>query len=72
MKREDWPKVVTVSRRFTYDTNAIAEDWKEMNDADPEWDDVISLIEDWATEDLRSPISRHDVSYTDENGKELE
>lgn len=71
MNREDWPKVITASRRFVYDVQAIVDDWKEMNGVDPEWDDVISLIEEWSTEDLRSPISRHDMTYADESGNEV-
>jgi hypothetical protein len=34
-------------------------------------DEIIEFISDWVEEDLRAPISRHDVVYQDENGEEL-
>ena len=71
MNREDWPKLITAARYFAYNPAKIAEDWEEMNGAQPEWEDIIELIREWAEEDLRSPISKHDVVWLDEAGQEL-
>jgi hypothetical protein len=32
---------------------------------------VLEYIEDWVEEDMRAPLSRHDLVYQDEDGNEL-
>ena len=34
-------------------------------------DSVMEYIEDWVAEDMTAPLSRHDLTYLDENGQEL-
>lgn len=70
-EQEAMPKTVTVTRSFTYDVNDIIESMKEMGIINPSWDDVESQINDWAHEDMCSPISRHDLVWLDENENEL-
>lgn len=71
MNREDWPKLVTAARCIAYNPAKIAEDWEELNGAQPEWEDVMELIRGWAEEDLRSPISSNDAIWLDDAGHEL-
>jgi hypothetical protein len=64
------PKFVTVTRSFTYDVTRALEDLKEYDGASTEAD-ALEMIREWAWDDLRSPVSRHDIKYTDEAGNEL-
>lgn len=65
---------VTVTRSFTYDVEEIKNSIRQINN-DPEQevtdDEVLELIESWVQEDMRSPISRHELVYTDDEGQEL-
>lgn len=65
---------VTVTRSFTYDVEEIKNSIRQINN-DPEQevtdDEVLELIESWVQEDMRSPISRHELIYTDDEGQEL-
>lgn len=63
---------VTVTRSFTYDVKDITDAIKELSGEDPKLDDVLEQINDFALEDLRSPISRHEVSWYDQDGQEID
>ncbi len=68
---ETMPERINVVRSITYDVPAVIKDLKEM-DVDPiDIDTVIHYITEWVEEDMRAPISRHDLTYLDENGQEL-
>ena len=68
---ETLPERINVVRSITYDVPAVIKDLKEM-DVDPiDIDTVIHYITEWVEEDMRAPISRHDLTYLDENGQEL-
>jgi hypothetical protein len=67
------PERINVIRTVTYHVPTIIQD---MNVSNGDWeprsvDEVIEFISDWVEEDLRAPISRHDLVYQDENGDEL-
>jgi len=67
------PERINVIRTVTYHVPSIIQD---MNLSNGDWeprsvDEVIEFISDWVEEDLRAPISRHDLVYEDENGEEL-
>lgn len=64
-------KTITVTRSFTYDVKDIADSIREVWQEDPTLDDVLDQIHAFAEEDLRSPMSRHDVVWVDQDGKEL-
>ena len=67
----DLPERINVVRSITYDVPAVIKDLKEM-DVDPiDLDTIIHYITEWVEEDMRAPISRHDLTYLDENGQEL-
>ena len=68
---ETLPERINIIRSITYDVPAVIKDLKEM-DVDPiDIDTVIHYITEWVEEDMRAPISRHDLTYLDENGQEL-
>jgi hypothetical protein len=47
------------------------EDLKEMEVEPIDIDTVINYITEWVEEDMRAPLSRHDIVYQDENGDTL-
>ena len=67
---ETLPEKINVIRSITYDVPSIVDSLKEMGE-DINIDSVMEYIEDWVSEDMASPISRHDITYLDENGQEL-
>ena len=67
---EALPEKINVIRSITYDVPSIVDSLKEMGE-DINIDSVMEYIEDWVSEDMASPISRHDITYLDENGNEL-
>jgi hypothetical protein len=68
---ETMPERINVIRSITYDVPSIIDSLKEMGEEDIDIDSVIKYIQDWVEEDMRAPISRHDLTYLDENGQEL-
>ena len=67
---EALPEKINVIRSITYDVPSIVDSLKEMGE-DINIDSVMEYIEDWVSEDMASPLSRHDITYLDENGNEL-
>ena len=68
---ETLPERINVVRSITYDVPAVIKDLEEM-DVDPiDLDTIMDYITEWVEEDMRAPISRHDITYLDENGQEL-
>ena len=68
---EALPEKINVIRSITYDVPSIVDCLKEMGEEDINIDSVMEYIEDWVSEDMASPLSRHDITYQDENGQEL-
>jgi len=68
---ETLPERINVVRSITYDVPSIIDSLKEMGEEDIDIDSVMEYIQDWVSEDMASPISRHDLTYLDENGQEL-
>jgi hypothetical protein len=66
------PEKINVIRSITYDVPSIVDSLKElMGEEDINIDSVMEYIEDWVSEDMSAPLSRHDLTYLDENGQEL-
>ena len=65
------PERINVIRSVTYDVAGIVDSLKELGEEEIDIDKVMEYIEDWVEEDMRAPISRHDITYLDENGQEL-
>jgi hypothetical protein len=68
------PKYIVVTRSFTYDVEDIKSSIRELNN-DPELEvrdeEVWDLVHEWAYEDMSSKPTRHDMSFTDEDGNPL-
>jgi len=69
---ETMPEKINVIRSITYDVSSIVDSLKEMGEEDINIDSVMEYIEEWVSDDMSSPISRHDITYLDENGEDLE
>lgn len=66
-------KYIICQRTFTYYVGQLIEDMKAMNNgAEPSDDDIWDMVREWAYEDMRSPASRHDLTWVDEDGNPLE
>ena len=68
---ETMPERINVIRSITYDVPAVIKDLEEMNVSPIDLDTIFHYIHEWVEEDMRAPISRHDITYLDENGVEL-
>lgn len=62
---------IVVTRTFTYDVDEVKQSIRDINN-DPELnvsdEEVWDLVYEWAYEDMRSPASRHDMTFTDDAG----
>jgi len=66
-------KYIVCQRTFTYDLEQIVNDWKVMNgNVAPTDEEIWELVKEWAEEDMRSPASRHDITWVDEDGNPLD
>ena len=71
------PERITVTRTYTYDVaQAIADirlisEHPDPNNLEIDLEEVLEYLEDWIYDDMRSPISRHELAYFDENGNEI-
>jgi hypothetical protein len=68
---ETLPERINVVRSITYDVPALIKDLEEMGVDPIDLDTIMDYITEWVEEDMRAPISRHDITYLDENGQEL-
>lgn len=68
---ENMPEKINVIRSITYDVSKVVEDLKEMEVDLIDLETVMNYVAEWVEEDMRAPISRHDITYLDENGEEL-
>ena len=68
---ETMPDRINVIRTVTYDVPALIKDLEEMGVDPIDLDTIMDYITEWVEEDMRAPISRHDITYLDENGQEL-
>ena len=66
------PEKINVIRSITYDVQSVIKDLEELgDDYSGNLDTIMGYITRWAEEDMTAPISRHDLTYLDENGVEL-
>jgi hypothetical protein len=68
---ETLPERINVIRTVTYDVQSVIKDLEEMEVEPIDLETVMNYITEWVEEDMRAPISRHDIIYQDENGQEL-
>lgn len=63
---------IVVQRSFTYDVEKIKKEWAENhNGTEPTDEEILNLVEEWVEEDMRSPLDRHSVLWTDDVGNEI-
>ena len=71
---EDLPEKINVVRSISYDVQTVIKDLEDLG-VETEWatnlDTIIHYITEWVEEDMRAPLSRHDLTYLDEYGQEL-
>jgi hypothetical protein len=67
-------KYIKATRTFSYDVQEIVQSIRDINN-DPELrvsdDEIWNLVSEWVYEDMRSPASRHELIWTDEEGNEI-
>ena len=61
------PERIVVTRSFTYEVEWAMEDL-EHEDIEVTEDNLYALIQRHVDEDMTSPLSRHEIVWTDENG----
>lgn len=72
MEQNTTPKMVTITRTFTYDVTQVIETFQDIwNTDNPRWEDIEAVITGWVDEDMRSPIHPRELVWTDEEGQEL-
>jgi len=62
---------IVATRTFTYDVNEVKQSIRDINNDQTLYvsdEEVWNLVSEWAYEDMRSPASRHDMTFTDEDG----
>jgi hypothetical protein len=68
---ETMPERINVIRTVTYDVQSVIKDLEEMEVEPIDLETVMDYITEWVDEVMRSPLSRHELTYLDENGQEL-
>ena len=65
------PETINVIRTISYDVQSVIKDLEEMEVEPIDLDTIVKYITEWVDEVMRSPLSRHELVYQDENGEEL-
>ena len=65
------PESIVVTRTFTYNVEWAMED-VEHEDIEPTRDAVIEYISSQVEVDMASPLSRHEIVWTDDNGNSID
>ena len=68
---ETMPERINVIRTVTYDVQSVIKDLEEMEVEPIDLETVMDYITEWVDEVMRSPLSRRELTYLDENGQEL-
>ena len=61
------PERIVVTRTFTYHVEWALEDMESNGDEVTE-DNLYAHVQRYVDEDMTSPLSRHEIVWTDENG----
>lgn len=66
---------IICQRTFTYDVKEVKDSIRELNN-NPKMkvsdEEVWDYVRDWAYEDMRSAPSRHDLTFVNEDGEEID
>ena len=67
------PESVTVSRSVQYNIRPLVSDWFDMDEELPSYEDVMTLVVEYAHEDLLGPIRNlHSLEWKDEQGNKID
>lgn len=69
------PTKIVCQRTFTYDVEEVKNSIRDINNdqtLEVSLEEVWDLVYEWAYEDMRSAPSRHDLTFVDEDGKEID
>jgi len=69
------PTKIVCQRTFTYDVEEVKNSIRDINNdqtLEVSLEEVWDLVYEWAYEDMRSVPSRHDLTFVDEDGKEID
>jgi hypothetical protein len=66
------PSKVVVTRTFTYDVPSILQEWRDVGDHVPTWEEIFEVIHEWAHEDMQRPAEILDFRVLDESDNEIQ
>lgn len=68
-------KFIVARRTFTYNVEEIVNSIRDVNNdqtLEVSDEEIWDLVSEWVYEDMRSPMSRHDLTWVDEDGNDLD
>ena len=65
------PETITVTRSLSYNVSEIVSDLKNEGVTDIDIEKIVNKIQEWVEEEMRAPISRHDIVYQNEDGEQI-
>lgn len=68
-------KFIVAQRTFTYNVEEIVNSIRDVNNdqtLEVSDEEIWDLVSEWVYEDMRSPMSRHDLTWVDEDGNDLD
>jgi len=65
------PETITVTRSLSYNVSDIVSDLKNEGVTDIDIEKIVNQIQEWVEEEMRAPISRHDIVYQNEDGEQI-
>lgn len=68
-------KFIVAQRTFTYNVEEIVNSIRDINNdqtLEVSDEEIWDLVSEWVYEDMRSPMSRHDLTWVDEDGNDLD
>ena len=65
------PETITVTRSLSYNVSEIVSDLKDEGVTDIDIEKIVNQIQEWVEEEMRAPISRHDIVYQNEDGEQI-
>lgn len=68
-------KFIVARRTFTYNVEEIVNSIRDINNdqtLEVSDEEIWDLVSEWVYEDMRSPMSRHDLTWVDEDGNDLD
>lgn len=61
---ESLPEFINISRTISYDVPTLIENMKKAGEENLDLDSIMEYIQDDVREEMRAPLSRHDLTWT--------